>query len=110
MKTTGKAEKVKLTPDRSTIAADGQDLSFVTVQVSDKEGLLVPRSHNKIKFSISGPGEIAAVGNGDPTSHESFQASERKVFNGLALVIIRSTDKPGKIQLTAASDGLQDAS
>jgi beta-galactosidase len=106
MKTTGKAEQISLKADRPAIAADGQDLSFVTVQVSDKEGLLVPRSHNQIKFSISGPGEIAAVGNGDPTSHESFQASERSVFNGLALVIIRSTGTPGTIRLTAAAEGL----
>jgi beta-galactosidase len=110
MKTTGKAEKITLTADRTKIAANGQDLSFVTVQVSDKEDLLVPRSHNKVNFTISGPGEIVAVGNGDPTSHESFQASERSVFNGLALVIIRSQNTPGTIRLTAASEGLQGTS
>ncbi len=110
-KTTGKAAKIELSADRDVISADGQDLSFITVQVSDKNGLLVPRSHNNVEFSISGPGEIIAVGNGDPTSHESFQASERKVFNGLALVVVRSVkDEAGTIKLTASSDGLQGTS
>jgi len=110
MKTTGAPFKVELTADRSAIAADGADLSFITVRVSDRDGLLVPRSHNKIEFGISGPGEIIAVGNGDPTSHELFQASERKVFNGLALVVVRSRkNEPGTIHLTARSEGLQGA-
>jgi beta-galactosidase len=108
--TTGEAAKVELAADRTVIAADGTDLSFITVQVSDKDGLLVPRSHNRVEFSISGPGEIIAVGNGDPTSHESFQALERKVFNGLALVVVRSKkDVAGTIKLTASSADLQEA-
>ncbi len=107
MKTTGAAAKLDLAADRAEIAADGSDLSFITVQVSDKEGRLVPRSHNTVRFSISGPGEIIAVGNGDPTSHESFQALERKVFNGLALVVVRSKKgESGPVILTAASEGL----
>ncbi len=107
MKTTGAAAKLDLVADRTEIAADGSDLSFITVQVSDKEGRLVPRSHNTVRFSISGPGEIIAVGNGDPTSHESFQALERKVFNGLALVVVRSKKgESGPVILTAASEGL----
>jgi beta-galactosidase len=109
-KTTGKAVKVQLTADRANLEADGRDLSFITVQVSDEDGLLVPRSHNRIEFSIEGPGELVAVGNGDPTSHEPFQSMERKVFNGLALVIVRSEKgASGSIRLTASSEGLQPA-
>jgi beta-galactosidase len=109
-RTTGKAAGIKLSADRATIAADGADLSFITVQVSDKDGLPVPRSHNKVLFSIEGPGEIIAVGNGDPTSHESFQAAQRKVFNGLALVVVRSRKGPsGTIMLRARSEGLASA-
>ena len=108
MKTTGEAAKIDLSADRATIQADGSDLSFVTVQVSDGSGLLVPRTHNSIKYSLSGPGEIIAVGNGDPTNHESFQATERKVFNGLALVVIRSkAGEVGAIRLVAESEGLE---
>ncbi len=106
-KTTGVAAKLELVADRSEIAADGSDLSFITVRVLDREGLVVPRSHNRVHFEIEGPGEIIAVGNGDPTSHEPFQALERKVFNGLALVVVRSEKgNAGRINLTASSEGL----
>jgi hypothetical protein len=105
VKTTGPAAKLTLAADRDKIRADGQDLSFITVTVADKNGLLVPRSKNHIQFQIEGPGEIVATDNGDATSFESFQAPERNAFNGLALVIVRAKPgQPGTIKLTA--DGL----
>jgi beta-galactosidase len=108
MKTTGAASKLTLAPDREKITADGHDLSFVTVTVADKDGLLVPRSKNPIKFKIEGPGEIVATDNGDATSFESFQAPERKAYNGLALVIVRAkAGEAGKITLTAEAEGLK---
>ena len=111
MQTTGPATKLTLQADRPTITADGQDLSFITVTVADKHGLLVPQSKNHIKFEISGPGEIVATDNGDPTSFESFQAPEHNAFNGLALVIVRAkAGQPGTIILNAESDGLKGSS
>ena len=111
MQTTGPATKLTLQADRPTIAADGQDLSYITVTVADKHGLLVPQSKNHIKFEISGPGEIVATDNGDPTSFESFQAPEHNAFNGLALVIVRAkAGQPGTIILNAESDGLKGSS
>ena len=107
VKTTGAAAKLTLQPDRATIKADGLDLSYVTVTVADKDGLLVPRSKNHIKFEISGPGKILAVDNGDATSFEPFQAKERNAFNGLALVIVQSSKQAGRVVLKAVSDGLQ---
>lgn len=108
MRTTGPAAKLTLAPDRAKIAADGKDISFITVKVADKDGLLVPRSKNQIKFKIDGPGEIVATDNGDATSFESFQAPERKAYNGLALVIVRAKPgQPGKITLTAETEGLK---
>jgi len=110
VQTTGPAAKLTLSADRKKIAADGQDLSYITVTVTDKDGLAVPRSHNHIHFSIEGPGEIAATDNGDATSFESFQAPERNAFNGLALVIVRSkAGQKGTIKLSASSDGLESA-
>ena len=94
MKTTGPAAKLSLEPDRNTIKADGKDLSYVTVTVADKSGLLVPRSMNHIKFSIEGPGEIVATDSGDATSFEPFQSPEHNAFNGLALVIVRAKAWP----------------
>jgi len=111
MKTTGPATKLTLSADRKKIRADGQDLSFITVTVADKKGLLVPRSKNHIQFQIEGPGEIVATDNGDATSFESFQAPEHNAYNGLALVIVRTKPgQPGTIKLTATADGLASAS
>jgi beta-galactosidase len=109
-KTTGPAAKLALQPDRGELRADGADLSFVTVSVVDKDGLLVPRSKNRIKFEIEGPGEIVAIDNGDATSHESMQSKEYNAFNGLCLVIVRTkAGKSGAIALKAQSDGLESA-
>ena len=110
VKTTGPAAQLLLAADRAAIRADGQDLSFITVTIADKDGLMVPRTHNLVKFDLTGPGEIIAVGNGDAASHEPFQARQRKAFNGLCQVIIRAKPgEPGLITLKAASDGLQAA-
>ena len=110
MKTAGAAARLMLKADHVLIKADGQDLSFVTVTVSDIEGSLVPRSNNRIQFSVSGPGEILAVDNGDPTDLESFQSPARRAFNGLCLVVIRSQrGTSGQIKLRAQSPGLRAA-
>ena len=110
VKTTGAPAKLLLSADRSKIAADGKDLSFITVTVADKDGLQVPRSKNHLHFAIEGPGEIVATDNGDATSFESFQAPERNAYNGLALVIVRAkAGEPGTIKLTASADGLASA-
>ena len=110
VKTTGDAAKLLAKPDRATITTDGRDLSFVTVTVADKDGQMVPRSHPKLKFEISGPGEIVSTDNGDPTDLTSFQSTERAAFNGLALAIVRA--KPGTtgpITVRALSEGLAPA-
>jgi beta-galactosidase len=110
MKTAGPAAKITLQADRAKIAADGQDLSFITVTVADKSGLLVPRSKNHIKFSVEGPGEIVATDNGDATSFEPFQAPEHSAYNGLALVIVRAkAGQAGTFTLKAESPGLKPA-
>jgi beta-galactosidase len=70
VETTGAAVAVQLGPDRATINADGADVSVITVSVKDAQGRLVPDAANKIHFSLSGPGKIIGVGNGDPSSHE----------------------------------------
>ena len=108
--TTGPATKLTMTPDRAALKADGQDLSFITVAIADDKGLTVPRSDNPIQFAITGPGEIIATDNGDATSLVSFQSTQRQAFNGLALVMVRTTaGQPGDIVVTAKSDGLTTA-
>jgi beta-galactosidase len=110
MRTAGPAAKLLANADRSMIAADGQDLAFVTIRIADRDNVLVPRSQNRIRFSIDGPGDIVATDNGDPTSFESFQLNERNAFNGLCLAIVHA--KPGQtgtITVRAQSGGLQEA-
>jgi beta-galactosidase len=107
MKTAGDPAKLAASPDRAVIRADGHDLSFVTITVQDAKGVMAPRADNSIHFDISGPGEIAATDNGDATSFESFQSPDHKAFNGLCLVVVRSTRKAGDITLKASSAGLQ---
>jgi beta-galactosidase len=99
-----------LKADHRTIRADGKDLSFVTLSVEDAKGLMVPNAMNEIRFSVNGPGEIVATGNGDAVSHVSFQSKERNAFNGLCLAIVRAkAGEAGKITLTAEADGLAGA-
>jgi len=110
VKTAQAPKKLEAKPDRATIGADGRDLAFVTVRVTDAAGTSAPRADNRIVFSIEGPGEIVATDNGDPTSFEPFQSPQRKAFSGLCLAIIRA--KPGQsgtITLTATSEGLKAA-
>lgn len=111
MKTAGAPAKLKLESDRKIISADDDDLAFITLTVTDKSGLTAPRADNYISFAIEGPGKIVATDNGDPTSFESFQSTKRKAFNGLCLVIVRGkAGMPGKVKLTATSDGLGSSS
>ncbi len=110
VKTAGDPAKIILSADRNTISADGRDLSFVTVSITDKESTLVPDASNLVKFEISGEGFIAGVDNGLQTSHEPFRADYRKAFNGLCLVVIQSNERAGKITLKAKSEGLEEAS
>ncbi|HEY1790113.1 MAG TPA: beta-galactosidase GalB, partial [Verrucomicrobiae bacterium] len=108
--TTGAAAQLLLSADRAKIAADGRDLSYITVKVADKNGLPVAQAENSIHFDISGPGEIVATDNGDPTDLTVFQSKQRSAFNGLALAIVRG--KPGEhgtIQLRAESPNLTGA-
>jgi beta-galactosidase len=110
IKTAGDPAKIVLNADRKTIHADGSDLSFVTVTVVDKDGVMIPNADNMINFKISGEGFIAGVDNGSEISHESFKANYRKAFNGMCLAVVQSNGKKGKISLTATSAGLKDAS
>jgi len=107
VKTAGEPYKLVLKADRSTINADGKDLSFVEVDVVDKNGVLVPDANNLVKFSVSGQGFIAGVDSGDPVSMESFKGKEHTALNGKALCILQSNGKKGTIMLTASADGLQ---
>jgi len=107
MRTTEKASMLSMSADRPSVRPDGTDLIYITVRIEDKNKLLVPRSSNLVNFSIEGPGKIVAVDNGDATSHDPFQASYRKAYNGLCLVIVKSEKgASGSFTVKAESKGL----
>ena len=107
VRTTGEAAKLTLLSDQRSLSTDKPDLAYITVQVEDKNGLVVPRSNQLIKFEISGPGVIGATDNGDATSFVTFKSTERQAFNGLALVIVKAKKGAnGKITVRATSKGL----
>jgi beta-galactosidase len=110
IKTAGKPAKIIVSADRSQIKADGADLSFVTIKITDKDGVMVPNADNLVNFQLTGDGLIAGVDNGSETSHEPFKANYRKAFNGLCLAVIQSKEKAGTITLKATSEGLEPAS
>ena len=109
--TAGPAVAVRLTTDRSALAADGQDVGILKVEVVDAKGRVVPKAEDLVTFSVNGPGEVIGVGNGNPTSHESDVASQRKVFNGLAQAIVRTKrGQAGEMRVLASAPGLKPAS
>ncbi len=110
IKTAGKPAQITLTVDRGAIQADGKDLAYVTVRIVDKDGNFCPLADNLIRFEVRGAGRLLAVDNGDQTSLESFQAQERKAFNGMALAILNSHHESGNIHLVAKGKGLRSAS
>ena len=110
VRTTGKPTAVRATPDRPIINADGSDLCYITTEIIDSNGDMVPRTSNFVQFEISGPGEIVATGNGDATNSDCFKNTGRNAYNGMVLAIVKSIEgKKGTITLKAKSDNLKTA-
>jgi len=108
VRTTENAAQLIITADRNVINADGEDLSFITVNVADKNGIMVPDANTKVSFTIEGPGDIIATDNGDPANLVSFASKEREAYFGLVLAIVRSEKgKSGTIKISASSEGLK---
>jgi beta-galactosidase len=110
IRTAGKPSKLVLKCDHKNIKADGKDLSFITVEVLDENNNIVPDADDLVSFEVDSNGRIAGVDNGDPVSHESFKAKQRKAFHGKCLLVIQSRDKSGIIQVKASASGLSPAS
>lgn len=98
--------RLMLTADRSKIAADGNDLCFVTVKMVDENGNTVPFGDNAVTFTVEGPARLIATDNGDPVSHVSFQSETVKIFHGLALGVIKAGTSAGPVKITVSSPGL----
>ena len=107
IKTAGAPAQLVLTPDRTELTADGYDLSYITVDVQDKDGNFVPNADNHIRFFVEGAGEIAAVGNGDSATLAPFKTDYRRAFSGKAMLIVKTkVGEKGPIKVRAYSEEL----
>ena len=106
VETTGEPVALKLIPFRKSLAGDGADAQPVTVCALDSQGREVPTASTPITFELSGPGAIIGQGNGDNASHEPEKGNRRRLFNGLAQVIVQSRAGVGVLTLRAQADGL----
>ena len=110
-RTADEPASVTLTADREVIAADGYDLSYITIDCVDKDGNFMPTAMNQLYFEVSGAGELIGVDNGNAAGMESLKGSKMKLFHGKALAIVRSLrGQSGKITLTVKGDGMQEQS
>lgn len=107
--TTGTPARIVLSPDCTTLKADGCDVAIVNVSVTDKKGRVVPEADNLVRFSLEGDAGILGTGNGDPCSHESDLKPQRKAFHGLCQVLVQAGKQPGEIRLKAQADGLPES-
>jgi len=107
VRTAGAPARIELTADRTHVAADGDDLVYLTVRVLDAAGTLVPRANLRVTFTAAGPGDVVAVCNGDATSFEPMQANTIQAWNGMAQGIVRTRrGAAGDISITATASGL----
>jgi beta-galactosidase len=110
VRTAGEPARLQLAAEGEGLTADGDDMAFVNVRVTDVAGVLCPRARNRVRFAVEGPAEIAAVDNGDATSVEPFASPDRPVFNGQCMVYLRArAGKRGTVRLRAEADGLKAA-
>jgi beta-galactosidase len=102
--TAGTASQIRLTPDRTAINADGEDVVMIKVEALDKEGRPVPTADNRLSFNVSGAGRLIGVGNGDPNCQESDKDPKRSLFNGLAQIVVQATKHAGEIHIEAVKN------
>ena len=100
LSTAGEAAALSVVPDRTELAADGQDLSFVVIEMTDADGRRVPTSADEVSVEVSGPGHLIALGNADIKDEDSYYDSRHRLWNGRALAVIRSDRKAGDIMVT----------
>ena len=106
VQTAGAAAALTLNADRTSITADGRDLSFVEVDIVDAQGVIVPQANNSISFTISGPGTLVGLDGGDSTNHDSYKGTSHAAFSGKLMAIVQSTTTAGTITLKASSGSL----
>ena len=108
LRTADRPDAIRLKPDRTTLRADGQDLSFIEVELTDRSGNINPNADNRLMFKVDGPATIAGIANADLQDLDKYVGNYKKAWHGRALVVIRSAHQAGKITITVSSHGLKD--
>ena len=109
VRTAGKPHHLVLTANRTSLEANGDDLAYITVQVADKEGNIVPTDNRRVRYTVAGAGSFEATANGDPTCLLPFQKREMDLFSGAATAIVRSAEQAGVIRFTVSAAGVKSA-
>ncbi len=106
LRTAGDITKLSVIAEESFIKADGEDLAYVAVHITDDEGILKMLTEHKVNITVSGAGELIAVGSGNPETIEKFSDNAYTTYRGRMLAIIRSKGIQGNIKVTVSADGL----
>jgi beta-galactosidase len=106
LKTAGKAARVLLASDRTSLAPVWDDVIYISATVVDEKGVVVPNADDLISFKVSGVGRIVAVDSANNASHEPFQATERRAYQGRCFAMLKADAPRGRITLTATAPGL----
>lgn len=109
LKTAGEPTQIKLVADRTHIHADGQDLSFVSIELLDADGIVVPNAENELSLRLEGQGRIAGAANANLQDAEPYQSNKRKLWRGRALAVVKSLTKGGEMVLYVSAVGLPES-
>jgi beta-galactosidase len=109
VRTAGAPATLEVIADRSVITADGEDLSFITVNVLDARGIPVPHADNMVTCQVEGDARVIGTDNGSQVSHEPFTTNYRKAFNGKCLFVVQAGRHDGEAGLTFTAEGLEGA-
>ena len=107
LKTANEAKSVRLTADRQQVKADGQDLVYITVELLDENGVKNPVANNLLTATVKGAGTIVGFGNADPKDLDGYTDNTHHAWKGRALLVVKSTNKAGKIEVVVGGDGLK---
>ncbi len=109
LSTAGEAKNIRLTADQKTLQADGQSLAYITVELTDANGILNPNADNELTATVTGPATLVAFGNADIKDCDRYTDNTHKAWKGRALLVVRSTQKKGKVTVTVSGKGLKTA-
>lgn len=107
VKTTGKKSQLSAKADRKQITADGKDLAYVEVDVTDADGNIIPNAEDRVTFEVEGNGELVGVDNGSAPDHDSYKGNNKRALSGKVLAIVRATKDAGEFTVTASAKGLK---